>query len=111
MFCVACMMCDYDVAVQFATALLIIARNVTMPNNIRTCVFLTRFVFVNMDYMICVACMIFANVLAVCFAIALLSTSRNEEMQNKHNGISILTDLICQILIVYVLYSVYVICL
>ena len=58
MLCIACMICAYDVAVQLAIALLLIARNNQMKKHIRTCVCvcvcLTRFVFSNMDY-ICFA--------------------------------------------------------
>ena len=44
MFCIACMIFAYDVAVTFALALLLIARNNSMQTHIRTCVLLTRFV-------------------------------------------------------------------
>ena len=73
MFCVACMIFPYYVAVQCAMALCFNYRNKKNKESVRTCVCSRRFVFSEYGlYMFCVARMTFAHDVAVQFAMALL---------------------------------------
>ena len=71
-------------AVTFAMAVFFMSRNKKCKKRIRTCVFVTRFVFFDYGlYMFCVACMILAYAFAVQIAIALLLISRGKKMQKS----------------------------
>ena len=104
MFCIAYMICAYDVAEQIAIALPLIARNNNIQRNVRKHV--CELLFSNMDG-ICfyfLVCMIFAYAGAVEFAVARLFIAGNHKLQQeKCKGVT-------SVCFVFRIWTIYVLC-